>query len=345
MERASPVAAIRGRVAVRRLDGLSAPAVPARVRLRVRPWVVQLRPYLMFVSGLAGAAGLALGPGTRLGVLVAAGLAFFLSYGFGQVLTDCFQTDTDALSAPERPLSAGRLDRRLALAGSLAGLAACGGTFVLLEPRTLPLVAAAIAGLSLYTPLKRRWWAGPPWNALVVALLVPIGWACAGGMRAPLTSPLPLAAAALAAFFGYADFVLVGYFKDVEADRATGYRTLPVAFGRRRATAVAHLLSLLGLAAGLVAILSARPSAPVGAAVAATLWTAALVAAIAGHVRLARVRTDERAHEAIVPVVVSFVFLMAAIAVAGRPGWWPLLLLYAGAFPLSAARRPVRAQV
>ena len=35
-----------------------------------------------------------------------------------------------------------------------------------------------------------------------------------------------------ATFFGYANFVLAGYFKDIEADRATGYRTFPVVFGR-----------------------------------------------------------------------------------------------------------------
>ncbi len=327
------------------LDGVPVSPLRAGLRFRLRPWLVQLRPYLMFVSGAAGAAGLSLGPGTRPAVLVAAGLAFFLSYGFGQVLTDCFQTDTDALSAPERPLSAGRLDRRLALAGSLLGLAACGATFVLLEPRTLPLVVGAIAGLALYTPLKRRWWAGPPWNALVVALLVPIGWACAGGLRASGPWPPALATATGAAFFAYADFVLVGYFKDVEADRATGYRTLPVAFGRRRAGAVAHLLPVPGLVAGLVAILSVRPEFPTGAPVAAILWTVALLAALVGHLRLGRVRSDARAHRAIVPVLGSFVFLMAAIAAAARPGWGLILLAGAGALPLSVARRPVRAQV
>lgn len=327
------------------LETASVPSAGSEIGLRLRPWIVQLRPYLMFVSGLAGVAGLALGPEVRASRLVPAAVAFFLSYGFGQVLTDCFQRDTDALSAPDRPLSAGRLDRRLALAGSVAGLGACGGTFVLLEPRSAPLVVASIAGLALYTPLKRRWWAGPPWNAAVVALLVPLGWACAGGLRGTAAPPLALAAATLAAFFAYADFVLVGYFKDVEADRATGYRTLPVAFGRPRAAAVAHLLPVLGLGAGLVAIQALGPPRTGGGLVAALLWAAAAATARAGHLRLASVRTDALAHAAIVPVVVSFVFLMAAIVSAARPGWWPLALLCAAAFPLAVARRPVRAQV
>ena len=39
-------------------------------------------------------------------------------------------------------------------------------------------------------------------------------------------------------FCSYAVFVLLGYLKDVEADRATGYVTLPVRFGRRATVVV-----------------------------------------------------------------------------------------------------------
>jgi len=41
--------------------------------------------------------------------------------------------------------------------------------------------------------------------------------------------------AVCAVFFGYANFVVMGYFKDISADRATGYRTFPVTFGWRAA--------------------------------------------------------------------------------------------------------------
>ncbi|MBM3297987.1 MAG: penicillin-binding protein 2, partial [Candidatus Aminicenantes bacterium] len=50
-------------------------------------------------------------------------LPLFLSYGFGQALTDCFQTDTDSLSAPYRPLVRGTISRGQVLAVSLGGLA------------------------------------------------------------------------------------------------------------------------------------------------------------------------------------------------------------------------------
>ena len=50
-------------------------------------------------------------------------------------------------------------------------------------------------------------------------------------MRLAASALLLAGAALLAVFFGYANFVLAGYFKDVDADRATGYHTLPVVFG------------------------------------------------------------------------------------------------------------------
>ena len=63
---------------------------------------IHMRPYLLFVSGAAGLAGMAFtwerGPLEDWRILVVA--VFFFSYGLGQALTDCFQTDTDKLSAP-----------------------------------------------------------------------------------------------------------------------------------------------------------------------------------------------------------------------------------------------------
>ena len=48
-----------------------------------------------------------------------------------------------------------------------------------------------------------------------------------------------------AVFWGYANFVLVGYFKDVEADRATGYNTFLVVFGRRLSSIASNIFGVL----------------------------------------------------------------------------------------------------
>jgi len=45
----------------------------------------------------------------------------------------------------------------------------------------------------------------------------------------------------MSVFGTYAVFVLIGYLKDVEADRATGYQTIAVRFGRRAAVLVSSV--------------------------------------------------------------------------------------------------------
>ena len=74
-----------------------------------RDYAVTMRPHLLFVSGITGITGLALAPPLPFAATALLCVAFFLSYGFGQALTDCFQLDTDALSSPYRPLVRGTI--------------------------------------------------------------------------------------------------------------------------------------------------------------------------------------------------------------------------------------------
>ena len=124
-------------------------------------YLVTMRPYLLPVSALAGLAGLALGGVALSWQWILAVLAFVTSYGFGQALTDCFQQDTDRLSAAYRPLVRGRVSTKQVAAVSLVGLAAGTAALAACNPWNLALCGAAVAGLVAYTPLKRRWWAGP----------------------------------------------------------------------------------------------------------------------------------------------------------------------------------------
>jgi geranylgeranylglycerol-phosphate geranylgeranyltransferase len=218
-----------------------------RYSLVLRGYITTMRPYLAPVSGSTGLVGLALG-NVHGGWLWASTIAFFASYGFGQALTDVFQTDTDSLSAPYRPLVRGELDLHLVMGVSMVGLLACAVVFMLQEPWTLVPAALGTAGLATYTPMKRHWWGGPPWNSAVVALLPVIG-AQAGGV--PATDHRVWLAAA-AAGFTYATFVLIGYLKDIDADRATGYQTLPVVFGRGVTVVVSAACGVLGLTSSLV---------------------------------------------------------------------------------------------
>ena len=233
-------------------------------------WVTG-RPYLMFVSGAAALVGLALGraPITH---VVPAFVVLFLSYGLGQALTDVFQTDTDALSAPERPLVQGTIDKRTVLIASLVGLTACAAVIMLLSPAAALPAAIAIAMLATYTPLKRRWWGGPPWNSAVVALLPLLGCMAAGTGLAEALANGAVRAAMVSSFGTYGVFVILGYLKDVEADRATHYNTVAVRFGRRATVVASAAFATLGLAAS-VWLVQARLTVSAGTA----LWSRACI--------------------------------------------------------------------
>ena len=312
-----------------------------------RGYLVTMRPYLLFVSGAAGAVGLAFIPEPVIWRVLLAFLPLFLSYGLGQALTDCFQTDTDSISSPYRPMVRGEISPRAVMVTSLVGLIL--GVLIIgyLSRVALILAGLTVVGLLTYTPLKRTWWGGPPWNSWIVALLPIIGRLVDPGYR--LTGFFSLSrpgagaflAAVAAIFFGYANFVVMGYFKDISADRKTGYNTFPVRFGWA-ANAVYSDLVALGAAvgSGLAIKLSGRLNW-MGAAV----FLVALAINIWAQVAIHGIRDEARSHGPIANVVRSFVLYSLAMVLTMKPGWvLPAVLFYA-AFELVLKFRPERAQV
>ncbi len=309
-----------------------------------RAYWVTLRPYLFFVSGASGLLGLCLLPDPPFARAGLAFAAFFVAYGLGQALTDVFQTDTDALSSPYRPLVRGEVTRASVLGVSLLGLGLCAAVFAWLNPWTLTFSAAAVAGLLAYTPFKRRFWGGPPWNAAIVALLPPMGLLCRGSSPAQaLANPLLLAACA-SVFFSYAVFVLLGYLKDVGADRATGYLTLPVRFGRPAAVVASAGCALAAIAASL-ALVRATLSLAVVQIPAVALWAGGLLFLAQAHLRARHVRRDEEAHPAIALSVRGYVALHLGEAGLLQPMLALPGVALLGLLELALAVRPSRSQI
>jgi 4-hydroxybenzoate polyprenyltransferase len=313
-----------------------------------RAYWLTLRPYLFFVSAASGLVGLALAPGLGWGPLLAAFLAFFFSYGLGQAVTDVFQTDTDSISAPYRPLVRGEIARVDVLAVSLAGLAACALVLAMLNPLTLALSALGVAGLLTYTVFKRRWWAGPFWNAWIVALLPLIGFLCGGAGLTRALADGPLRAGMLSVFFSYAVFVLLGYFKDIEADRATGYRTLPVVAGWQVSVWVSAGFAAAAAAAGAWLLLqvggggAAAGPAWLGGV---TVWMAGVVMLAGAHGRMLQLRREDDAHRAIAPAVRGHVLLHLGLSAAVRPELLlPALAVYL-LFEAALRARPETTQI
>ncbi len=303
-----------------------------------RAYAITMRPYLLFVSGITGIAGMSLSPQTDPAAVIAVGAALFLAYGFGQALTDCFQLDTDRLSSPYRPLVRGTVLPRDVLIVSGVGLAVCGVIVTLADHRNALFGALTVGGLTTYTWFKRRWWGGPWYNAWIVALLVPMGFLGAGNPA--VSGGRALLAAAAVAFFAYANFVLAGYYKDIAADRATGYHTLPVVAGRARSAWVSDGLQITAVLITTAIVVSAP--APVSA------WPFLLggaLASAAAQVQLHGVRSDEDAHRPITLVVHAYVLLLAAVAAGQQPSWGVVLGLFYLWFVWTIRRRPARSQV
>ena len=312
----------------------------------IKAYFITMRPYLLFVSGITGAAGLSFVSNINLtdGIIIFS--ASFLSYGFGQALTDCFQIDTDSISSPYRPLTQGIVSRTEFLIISALGLTYCVTAFSIFYPPSLILGITAGVGLATYTIFKKKWWAGPFYNSWIVALLFLMAYLSGSkGMSIEFTPKLIFTIAAV--FFAYSNFVLVGYFKDVQADRVTGYNTLPVVYGKKRASFVSDIFGISAVTFTALAIfdsynnfLSLLPLIP-------SLFFLLIGAfqILSTQLLLRDVKEDSDAHIAVVPSVKSFVLLLSAIIASQKPEWILHLFVFYLCFLIVLKFRPAKNQI
>jgi len=306
-----------------------------------KAYFIQMRPYLLFVSGIAGVAGIAMSAtvATPSWKIIAAFIPFFLGYGFGQALTDCFQTDTDKISAPYRPLSKGIISIRSVLTVSITGLLISGIVLFLLHPVSLFLCLLSVIGLATYSYVKKHYWfAGPFYNAWIVMLLPAMGYFTAMGVR-NTNMPSYLFYSMAITFFSYTSFVLIGYLKDIEADRATHYKTFPVVFGWQRTVQAGHAIGLLTLLLFWYTFDIYGSGSIFGIAGSLVLIVGQVQASYSKH-------EDEK--DALIPIlstVRSFILLHIAIVLTFQPNWWFAMLLFYGLFEIALYNRPSRYQV
>ena len=313
----------------------------------VNAYVITMRPYLMFVSGITGILGLSFS--SNIGLLNAI-LIFkvtFLSYGFGQALTDCFQIDTDSISSPYRPLTQGVVNRRQIIIISSLGLLYCISVLAYFNPINLLLGTVAGIGLATYTPFKRKWWAGPFYNSWIVVVLFIMAYlAGLGRININFFNPI-FVAAIVTVFFGYANFVLTGYFKDIAADRVTNYNTLPVKFGRKFSCVVSDIFGFLTSASvSLLIILLALDLYPPQALIRSIIFfIVGAGATIYTQMKLHSVIDDASAHKAIVPCVHSYILLLSSLVVLNKPDWFIPIILFYFFYTIVLKIRPAREQI
>ena len=304
---------------------ISVPLYPLFSFEFIRAYLITMRPYLLFVSGITGLTGMALSGNNDLIRLSLIFIASFLSYGFGQALTDCFQVDTDSISSPYRPLTQGKINKTQVLSISVTGLLICVAIFSSNNTYNLLLGIFSGFGLATYTTFKRKWWGGPFYNSWIVAVLFLIAFFGASGVKA-LDFSFSFILTISTVFWGYANFVLGGYFKDISADAATGYDTLPVHFGRRFSAIVSDVFAVLAaVSSGAIIFSKALNIIPETALL---FYSVGIVLSLISQIKLHKVKTDEEAHPAIALTVHSYILLLSSVAICYRPSWGILLAFY-----------------
>jgi 4-hydroxybenzoate polyprenyltransferase len=312
----------------------------------IRAYFITMRPYLMFVSGITGIVGLAYTNVLDTSTTVSVMIASFLSYGFGQALTDCFQTDTDSISSPYRPLTQGAVSKNHFLALSILGLIFCISVFVVHNPINIFFGTAAGLGLASYTYFKRKFWSGPFYNAWIVGVLCCLAFMC-GEVDIKKIATSDFAYVVISVFFGYSNFVLSGYFKDIEADRATGYNTLPVKYGRKISILMSDLFACLMIFFGVLVVINEAKSFNITLFLIPSLvfLITSLVLTIAGQILLHGVQTDEKAHPAIALVVHSYILQFGGLALMRKPEWLVFLIVFYIGFIVVMKLRPAKNQI
>jgi 4-hydroxybenzoate polyprenyltransferase len=305
----------------------------------IRAYLVTMRPYLLFVSGVTGLTGIALSGNSDILKLSLLFIAAFLSYGFGQALTDCFQVDTDSISSPYRPLTQGKINRTQVLSISATGLIICVTIFAIYNSYNLLLGIISGFGLVTYTIFKRKWWGGPFYNSWIVAVLFLIAFYGASGVKV-LDFSFSFIMTISVIFWGYANFVLSGYFKDISADATTGYDTLPVHFGRRVSAIISDAFAILAVISAGIIIFSNASSWT-----AYLFYTAGIILSLVSQIKLHKVRTDEEAHPAISLTVHAYILLLSSVIIMSRPSWGILLTFYYLLFNIVMQLRPSKNQV
>jgi geranylgeranylglycerol-phosphate geranylgeranyltransferase len=284
------------------------------------------RPYTLCYVGLVSLAGALLAsddaPGWRLAGAWAAPTLGWLAGLYGG---DYFDRELDAIAKPHRPIPSGRLRPRVAFAAMCGNIAAAAIITAVLNPWSLALAAVtAVAGIGYSTAFKKRGLSGH----LVRGGLMSAAFLF-GAMATVDRPPWWLFAGAAIFWIHDAGSNLVGALRDIDGDRAGGYRTAPVRYGVTAALSVAIVCWLGWCAAAVGFLASGQVQIESGFGTWSFLVLAAALGAVAILV-LVRASPDglrEAALGAHEVLVVERLVLAAALLAAGGGGAVAVTLL------------------
>ena len=311
-----------------------------------KAYFITMRPYLLFVSGVTGICGMSYIDNLSVSKSILIFLASFLSYGFGQALTDCFQTDTDSISSPYRPLTQGRISKTQVLIVSITGLVLCISVFTFYNSVNLLLGILSGIGLATYTYFKRKFWSGPFYNAWIVGVLFLMAF-LSGSDLSMITENHKLVYGLSAVFWGYANFVLVGYFKDVEADRATGYNTFLVVFGRRLSSIASNIFGVLTILSVIFVFSYSNSFERIleQSSVQIIILALGILIMFLCQLLVHFIKQDDESSNAISLSVHAYILLLTSIIVLNKNEWIIPMIIFYVLFNLTMIFRPAKNQI
>ena len=215
------------------------------------------------------------------------------------------------------------------------------------NPLNLALGVLAGFGLTTYTTFKRKWWAGPFYNSWIVLVLFLMAYFAGKGSISVDFSNLIFITTSIVVFFGYANFVLTGYFKDIRADRTTAYYTLPVKFGRKTSAIISDVFgSLVAVSAIILITVLAIDSAPFQTVIKSLVFIyTGIGMLILTQICLHSVKSDAEAHIAISPCVHSYILLLLGLTAINKPDWFIPLLMFYFLYIVTLKLRPAKEQI
>jgi 4-hydroxybenzoate polyprenyltransferase len=302
-----------------------------------------MRVYLLFVSGVCGLAGMAIVSNFNFDIktFLMTFLPLFLAYGFGQALTDCFQVDTDSISAPYRPLCRKEVSPLSVGLISFLGLSILVSSLIYINFYNLIWGILSIIGLVSYTYFKKNYWfAGPFYNGWIVMLLPVMGYMSASGANLKELNNNKLLLLLMLTLFSYANFVLIGYLKDISADRATSYKTFPVVFGWNKTIFAGSLFVILSLLSCFLLIGFGEP-------ISFSVFILATIIALSGLFigYFTKQKIEKNAAFPIASTVRSLILWQIAVAIHYQPNWLWFSLIYYLCFELALYLRPEKDQI
>ena len=223
----------------------------------------------------------------------------------------------------------------------------CISIFTYYNPFNLFLGIFSGIGLATYTNFKRKWWGGPFYNAWIVLVLFLMAYFAGVGSITFVETNLIFVVSVIVVLFGYANFVLTGYFKDIFADKSTGYNTLPVQFGRKTSAVVSDLFGIMLSTAVLVLVISlAFNSFPFQTLITSLVFIyTGIGMSVLTQISLHSVKTDNEAHIAISPCVHCYILLLSGLAVLNKPEWFFLLVVFYIFYIITLKIRPAKNQI